>query len=217
MLIKYLGHSAFLIKNKEGVRIITDPYSATRGIHYKPIDENADIVTVSHEHWDHNAVDSVGGNPVVVRGEGKRNIRGTTISGIPTFHDKKRGKERGKNTVFVLDTDGLRLCHLGDLGHKLDEEQISLIGSVDICLIPVGGYFTIDAKEAKEVIESIQPKVVIPMHFKTSAIDFPIAGVEDFLKDVERIKRVDSPEYEIEKDKLPPEREVVVLKPANSP
>ncbi|PIP13583.1 MAG: MBL fold metallo-hydrolase [bacterium (Candidatus Stahlbacteria) CG08_land_8_20_14_0_20_40_26] len=216
MLIKYLGHAAFLIRNVEGIRIITDPYSPTQGIHYKPIDENADIVTVSHEHWDHNAVDLVGGNPVVIRKEGERSVRGITITGIPTFHDKEGGKERGENTVFVFDIDGLRLCHLGDLGHKLNKEQISLIGRVDICLIPVGGYFTIDVKEAKEVIESLNPKVVIPMHFKTSSLDFPIAGVEDFLKGTERVKRLGSSEYEIEKDKSPLEREVIVLKPAKS-
>jgi L-ascorbate metabolism protein UlaG (beta-lactamase superfamily) len=216
MLIKYLGHSTFLIKDKEGIRIITDPYSPTQGIHYKPVDEYADIVTVSHEHWDHNAVDSVKGNPVVIRGEGKRSVRGITISGIPTYHDSKRGRERGENTVFVFDIDGLRLCHLGDLGHKLSKEQISFIGRVDICLIPVGGYFTIDAIAAKEVIESIDPKVVIPMHFKTPSLDFPIAGVEEFIKGMERVKRVDSSEYETEQDKLPPEREIIVLRPARS-
>lgn len=216
MMIKYLGHAAFLIKNAEGIRTITDPYSPTQGIHYKPIDENADIVTVSHEHWDHNAVDSVGGNPVVIREKDKRSVKGITISGIPTFHDTNKGKERGENTIFVFDIDGMRLCHLGDLGHKLSKEQISLIGKIDICFIPVGGYFTIDVKEAKEVIESIDPKIVIPMHFKTSSLDFPIAGVEEFLKNIKRVKRLDNSEYEIEIDKLPSERETIVFRPAKS-
>ncbi len=216
MLIRYMGHSAFLIKNKEDIRIITDPYSPTRGVNYKPIKEAAEIVTISHEHWDHNAVDYVKGNPSVIKKVDKREVRGIKIRGVSTFHDASEGKERGKNIIFIFEIEGMRLCHLGDLGHVLNNEQISQIGDIDICLIPVGGTFTIGPEEAKKVLEAINPKIVIPMHFKTPSLDFPIAKVDDFLKGIDNVVRVNSSDYEIEKDKLPTQREIIVLNPAMS-
>ncbi len=214
MLIKYLGHSAFLMKNREGTRIITDPYSPTQGVNYKPIEEDAEIVTVSHEHWDHNATDTVGGNPQVIRKETGGEVKGIRITGISTYHDTSKGSERGGNTIFIFEVDGIKICHLGDLGHELTEEQISRIGDIDICFIPVGGTYTIGPEKAKKVIDAINPKIVIPMHFKTPSLNFPIAGVEDFLRGLKNVKKTNSSEFEIDKDQLPPHTNIVVLNPS---
>lgn len=214
MLIKYLGHSAFLMRSRDGVRIITDPYSPTQGVNYRPIKEEADIVTISHKHWDHNEADAVRGNPDIIRKEGREEAKGIRIIGIPSYHDTSGGRERGKNIIYIYEVEGMRVCHLGDLGHELSEEQISRMGKIDICFIPVGGTYTIGPEEAKRIIEAIDPKIVIPMHFKTPSLNFPITGVEEFIYGVDNVIRVDSSEYDVEKEKLPLRREIVVLSPA---
>ncbi len=217
MRIKWLGHASFLITTDDGIKIITDPYEpgAYNGaVGYKPIDEEADIVTVSHEHEDHNYVKGIKGNPQVVKGIGERNIKGIKIKGIATKHDPHDGKERGDNTVFVIEVEGVKICHLGDLGHVITDEQKNEIGCVDVLLVPVGGYYTIDAKQAWEVVQKLSPKVVIPMHFKTEVLGFPISSVDDFIKDKENVKKREE-EVEIKKDELPQNLEIWVLKHAN--
>ncbi|MCX7995379.1 MAG: MBL fold metallo-hydrolase [candidate division WOR-3 bacterium] len=213
MRIKFLGHASFLITSKDGVRIITDPYKPGcygGGIKYSPINEEADIVTISHEHDDHNER-NIKGKPVFVNTPGKHEVKGIKINGYEVYHDKSSGKERGKDIIFNMEIDGMNLVHLGDLGHVLKRDDAEKIGRVDILLIPVGGYFTIDAKDADEIINILKPKIVIPMHFKTSRCDFPIAPVDDFTKG-KKIKKLDG-EVEIEKDSLPSETEIYVLTP----
>jgi L-ascorbate metabolism protein UlaG (beta-lactamase superfamily) len=191
MKVKFLGHAAFLITAESGVRIITDPYKPgcfDGGIKYDPITEEADIVTISHEHDDHNET-NIKGKPVFVRDIDKRTIKNIEIFGTSVYHDTSEGKERGKNIVFNISIDGMNIVHLGDLGHELSPEDIKHIGNVDILLIPVGGYFTIDAGTADSIIEILKPKIVIPMHFKTDKCGFPIAGIEDFTRGKE-IKKV---------------------------
>ena len=136
------------------------------------------------------------------------------FKGISTYHDEARGKQRGENTVFCFAMDGIRICHLGDLGHELDSGQLAAIGDVDILLSPVGGFYTMDAGMAARVCERIAPKVVIPMHYKTKKCGYPIAGVEDFLKGRKNVRRIGGSEMEIKKDKLPAATETVVLEPA---
>ncbi len=216
MIIKYFGHSAFLFLAEDQTKIITDPYSPTQGVNYKPIAESADIVTISHEHWDHNGIKEIRGEPLIIRGEGSWNEKGISIRGIPCFHDENRGKERGANTIFVFDLNGLRLCHLGDIGHRLTDEQLSIIGKVNICFIPVGGYYTVDRETAMGIIKSIAPHVTIPMHFKTQSLEFPIADVEEFLKGAENVKRIEGAEYKIDKDSLPSLGNIVVLNPVRA-
>jgi L-ascorbate metabolism protein UlaG (beta-lactamase superfamily) len=215
MKVKWLGHSCFLITSDKGLRIITDPYTpGVSGVGYAPINEAADIVTVSHEHFDHNDVHKVPGKPEVVRGSGIKNVKGIEVTGVATHHDNSQGKERGDNVVYCFSVDGIKLCHLGDLGHKLSKEQIAEIGAVDILLIPVGGFFTIDAKVASKVCDELKPRVIIPMHYKTPKLEFPIAGVEDFVAGKKNVKRLDATEIEYPAGKLPDATEIVVLKPA---
>lgn len=213
MKIKFLGHAAFLITSNKGVRIITDPYKPGcygGGIKYDPITEEADIVTISHDHDDHNET-KITGNPVFVKEHNKKEIKGIVINGIEVFHDKSSGKERGKNIIFNMLIDGLNVVHMGDVGHIISKSDAERLGNVDVLLIPVGGYFTIDANDADSIIELLKPKVVIPMHFKTSKCEFPIAPVEDFIKNKE-VKKVDG-EIEVNKESLPTNRVIYVLTP----
>ncbi|MGQ9464482.1 MAG: MBL fold metallo-hydrolase [bacterium] len=213
MKIKFLGHAAFLITSEQGIRIITDPYKPGcygGGIKYGPITEEADVVLISHDHDDHNET-NIKGNPIFVREKGKKEVKGIVINGIEVFHDKSGGKERGKNIIFNMLIDGLNVVHMGDVGHIISKSDADKVGNVDILFIPVGGYFTIDANDADSIIELLNPKVVIPMHFKTAKCDFPIAPVDDFIKNKE-VKRVEG-ELEIKKVDLPSNKVIYVLTP----
>jgi L-ascorbate metabolism protein UlaG (beta-lactamase superfamily) len=214
MKIKWLGHACFLITSSNGTKIITDPYRVERGIHYAPIKEEADVVLVSHDHWDHNNISAVLGKPFVVDNSKNRVVKSIKIKGIDTFHDNVFGKERGPNRVYRFDIDNIRICHLGDLGHVLTQQQVEEIGQIDILLIPVGGSYTINATDASLVCERMQPKIVIPMHFKNSRCDFPIDDVSPFLKIMKKVKTTEYDEIEITSDKLPTSMEVMVLIPA---
>ncbi|NPV69762.1 MAG: MBL fold metallo-hydrolase [Firmicutes bacterium] len=209
MKIKWLGHACFLITSARGTRILTDPFDETVGYVVPAIE--ADFVTVSHEHFDHNAVGNVKGKPKVVRGAGSHSLGDVTARGIDTFHDEAKGSKRGPNTVFVFDVDGMSVCHLGDLGHALAPGHATAIGKVDVLLVPVGGTYTIDSAGAANVVERLDPRVVIPMHYKTDAMSFPIVGVEPFLQRVGGGMRVGSTTVEIGKDDLVGQRKVYVL------
>ncbi|HIE16566.1 MAG TPA: MBL fold metallo-hydrolase [Dehalococcoidia bacterium] len=214
MKLKWLGHASFLVTSDTGLRIVTDPYSTGSGINYSPVNEPADIVVVSHDHFDHNAVASVPGKPEVVTGSGTKSLQRIQFKGIATHHDESQGKERGSNTIFCFTIDGIKLCHLGDLGHKLAPQQIADIGEVDVLLIPVGGFFTIDARVATQVCDDLKPRVIIPMHYKTPKCDFPIAGVDDFLAGKQNVRQLDSSEVEFRAGELPPATQIIVLQPA---
>jgi L-ascorbate metabolism protein UlaG (beta-lactamase superfamily) len=214
MKLKWLGHSCFLITSETGLRIITDPYATVGGINYSPVNEAADIVTVSHDHRDHNNFAAVPGKPEVITSIGTKTAKGIQFKGIASHHDKSRGKERGANTIFCFTVDGINLCHLGDLGHDLSQEEIAQIGNVDVLFIPIGGLYTIDARVATKVIDDLKPKVVTPMHYKTPKCDFPIAGVEDFLAGKKNVKNLNSSEIEFKDGKLPEATEIVVLQSA---
>jgi len=212
MNIKWLGHASFLITSDSGIRIITDPYEVGSGLSYGQIKESADIVTVSHDHSDHNNVAVVQGSPKVVRGTA--NVKGIEFKGVPTYHDEAKGQQRGKNTIFCFEVDGIKICHLGDLGHQLSDKQVAEIGSVDILLVPVGGYYTIDDRVATEVCNQLNPRVVIPMHYKTAKCDFPIASVGEFLKSKGEVTRLDASEVEFKSGVLPSSTQIIVLQPA---
>jgi L-ascorbate metabolism protein UlaG (beta-lactamase superfamily) len=214
MKIKWLAHASFLITSEKGTRIITDPYTVAGGITYAPIEESADVVTVSHDHGDHSNVKSIKGNPQVVKGQGIVDAFGITFRGINSDHDDTGGSQRGKSTIFCLAVDGINLCHLGDLGNLLNDQQIADIGAVDILLIPVGGYYTIDARQATEVVKSVKPKVAIPMHYKTEKCNYPITGVDEFLKDKQNVRRLASSEVAYKKGELPDKPQILVLEHA---
>ena len=212
MKIKWLGHASFMITSETGIKIITDPYVTAENLNYGEINESADIVTVSHEHGDHSNVSGVRGNPEAVRRTAK--VKGIEFNAISTYHDAADGQQRGKNTIFCFEVDGVRVCHLGDLGHPLSDEQAAELGSVDILLIPVGGNYTIDAKIAGQLCDKLKPKVIIPMHFKNDKCTFPIAGVDEFLQGKEGVNRLDTSEVEFKQGELPTTTKTVVLKPA---
>lgn len=214
MKIKWLGHASFLITSDSGVRVITDPYSRGGGIEYGPIQETADIVTVSHKHPDHDNAGAVKGSPVVVDTLGVKNVKGIEFLGVASYHDGTKGAQRGTNIIFCFSIDGVRVCHLGDLGHELDASKVKEIGSVDVLLIPVGGFYTIDPRQATNICNALKPKIVIPMHVKTPKCDYPIASVEEFLKGRKNVRRMATSEVEIRKDRLPSETETIVLQHA---
>lgn len=214
MNIKWLGHASFIITSDSGVKIMIDPYATGGGLSYGNIQETADIVTVSHSHSDHNNVAAVSGKPRLVNQPGTTEIKGIKLQGIPTHHDEVAGKARGNNIIFSFEVDGIRVCHLGDLGHPLTEKQAVELGKVDILLIPVGGFYTIDAKVASQVASQLAPKVIIPMHFKTSKTALPIAGVDDFLRGKKNVSRLDTSDVEFAARQLPATTQIMVLKPA---
>lgn len=212
MKVEWFGQAAFLLTSETGLRIITDPYDPVIG--YEEIAVEAEIATVSHEHRDHNYVAGLKGNPQAVKDAGLHDAKGIQFKGTATFHDKSQGSERGGNTIFCFRLDGIRVCHLGDLGHPLSDEQIAEIGQVDVLLTPVGGGPTINATEATELVDKLRPRVVIPMHFRTEKAALRFAEVDDFLVDKKGITRLDSSIYEVKSENLPEETQVIVLKPS---
>ncbi len=178
MIIRYYGHSCFQLTTVEGTRIVTDPYQK---VGYElPIGIVADIVTVSHGHFDHNYVEAIQTQTIIVD-SAERIIKGVKIEGVDCYHDPLQGKLRGKNIIFKIQANGLTFCHLGDLGEEISDELIQQIGKVDVLLLPIGGTYTVDAKQAKEYVEAIAPKVIIPMHFKPKDGTLDIASPEQFL------------------------------------
>ncbi len=215
MKLKWLGHAAFLITASNGATVLTDPYTPGGPLTYSPVNESADVVTQSHGHGDHNNVAAVKGSPKVLSAPGEANVKGIYIKGIPTFHDTSKGSQRGQNVIFVIEVDGIRVVHLGDLGHSLDERQRQELGRVDVLLAPVGGYYTIDGPTASQMADTLGAKVAIPMHFKTEGCAYPISDAQPFLSKRRNVRRVDGSEVELTKDKLPATSETVVLKPAH--
>ena len=217
MKIKWYGHAAFKITTNKGIRIIIDPYEPGAydgALAYGKIDEEADIVLTSHDHADHNYVKTISGKYVLVDKAGEYDIQGVKITAFPSFHDNSAGKERGNNLIFVIAADNLILAHTGDIGHALDADLLKKIGKVDIVLLPVGGFFTIDAAEASKMAKELAPRVVIPMHYKTEKCAFPIAPVEAFTKNKDDVRVLDKSEIDFKKETLPTKPEVIVLQHA---
>jgi L-ascorbate metabolism protein UlaG (beta-lactamase superfamily) len=213
MLIQWFGHSSFLIISSSGTKIITDPYEpgAFGGtLDYKAIGIEPDIVTVSHEHADHNYVEGLPDHFELISHAGSRIVRGIEFRGIETYHDRQEGALRGLNIVFVMHVDRMRLCHLGDLGYELGTGDVERIGPVDILFVPVGGYYTIGPEIATQVIERLNPKIAVPMHYKTDRTDMPIKPVDDFLTGKSNVRRLSTPEFEITKEQLPDTLEIVI-------
>ena len=178
MKIAYLGHACFKIVTADNITIITDPYT---NVGYElPNDLYADIVTVSHEHFDHNYVNAVQGNFTLVTNNAS--VNGISITAIPTWHDPEQGRLRGENNVYVFSVDGMKICHLGDYGETDNSFLAERLQDIDVCLLPIGGTYTIDAKQAKTLIETIQPKLVIPMHYKPIDGELNIADEKEFLQ-----------------------------------
>jgi L-ascorbate metabolism protein UlaG (beta-lactamase superfamily) len=214
MKIKWYGHAAFKITTDGGVRVIIDPYQSGAfggSLSYGKITEETDIVLTSHDHDDHNYTKDIKGTFKHFNKEGVYKEKGLTIEAFPCYHDQSEGKERGNNLLFMIEVDGLRLAHMGDLGHTLAQETVKKMGRVDIVLLPVGGFYTIGPDEAGMVMNDIKPKFTIPMHYKTPKCEFPIVGIEAFTAGKKGIKMVNAYEIEVNKDSLPKEPEIIVM------
>ena len=207
--IRWHGHSCFEITNE--VVVVTDPHDG-KSIGIPTPSVQGDIILISHDHYDHNSAKSVEReSSKIITDERKRNISNIEIKGIKTFHDKHNGEKRGENIIFRFIVENISFCHLGDLGHKLEEDIINQIGDIDILFIPIGGTFTIDAENAWEIINKIKPKITIPMHYKIGGLSLPIDNIDKFLdKNPYEILKVGN-EIDIEKEDLPIEKEVWIF------
>ena len=197
--IIWQGHACFKIKG-ENATIVMDPF---KGIGLPEPSGPADVVLSSHGHGDHGATELIEGAQALKEFVGETNVAGVPIKGVATFHDTEQGGQRGKNSVYVVEVDGLRICHLGDLGHPLTSEQVNEIGEVDVLLIPVGGNYTIDAHVATQEVEKLAPKVAIPMHVKVPGLQVNVGPVDDFLEGKENVERLATNAIELTKADLP--------------
>ena len=217
MQIIWHGQSCFEIISSQGknnhVTIVTDPFDEEIGLRLPKLE--ADVLLITHQHHDHNNKKGVSGSPFLIEGPGEYETKGVFVQGITAFHDATEGKERGQNTIYTIEVEDLRICHLGDLGQKeLTPEQIEQIGEVDVLLIPVGGVFTISAKEAAKIMSQIEPSISIPMHYQIPKLKIKLEGLDKFLKTMGIKSMATLEKLSIKKkDILPEEAKILVLKP----
>lgn len=214
MEIYPLGHSSYKLRGKAAT-VVTDPYDPqTLGLKFPP-HVTCDIMTISHAHQDHNYTKLIEGDKLLFTGPGEYEAKGVEILGVATWHDAKGGAERGKNTIFKIDIDGVSIVHCGDLGHRLSEDQEELLDGVDVLLIPCGGTYTIDAKTAAAVATALEPKIIMPMHYQRPGLSPKVfdhlTPVSLFLKEVGKEGIAPQPKLKITKDTLPQETQVIVL------
>jgi len=211
--LRWYGQAFFSLTRSDGFTVAIDPFKEMG--YPVPTDVQADVCLVTHGHFDHANTGIIGGRPTILKGEeavGTHDVKGVTLVGTAAFHDQEQGAKRGPNTIFNFELAGVRFCHLGDIGHLLNEAQVKSVGPVDVLMVPVGGYYTIPVEEVDRLIDQLQPKVVIPMHFKTEAVpDLPIAPLEAWLKGKSEVKRLGRSWVEIRRDDLPEHREIWVL------
>lgn len=179
MKIKWYGHSCFLLTGESGQKVLIDPFDPATGYSLGQVE--ADVVVCSHFHHDHHYTAAAAGDPIVVDTAGRHLVKGLAITGVPTWHDAEQGLRRGANTVFAMEIDGMRVVHLGDLGHMPGEAELASIGRPDILFAPVGGVYTIDAQQALSLAGILKPRVMIPMHYATSDVRFTLAPLSEFL------------------------------------
>lgn len=209
MVITWYGQSCFRLESKD-VSLLIDPFSPEIGLKPPKIKDN--IVLVSHQHYDHNNIEGMPEESFLIKGPGEYEVKGVFIRGIQSFHDKSQGQERGLNTIYVIKMEDMVLAHLGDFGEgRLSEEQIEKIGDVDVLMIPIGGVYTINYKEAVEAISQIEPKIIIPMHYKIQGSKSDIDGPEKFLKEISLTPEKVEKSYKIQKKNLPAEEMKLVL------
>jgi len=217
MQIFWKGQSCFQIiatpnKNSQ-IKIVIDPFSEDIGLRVPKLE--ADVLLVSHNHYDHNNVKAVSGSPFLISGPGEYEIKGVFVQGVSSFHDNSQGKERGQNTIYSLEVEDIRICHLGDLGqNELTEDQLEKIGDVDVLLVPVGGEATISAKEAVKIMAQIEPKITIPMHYQIPKLKLKFDGVDKLLKSL-GLKTI-APQDKLtikKKDISSEEAKIIVLQP----
>ena len=216
MIITWIGQSCFKIQDKvgpEGITLVTDPYDKSIGL--KTPNFEANIITISHDHVGHNNAEALRGKPFVIDVPGEYDVQGILVQGIPSFHDDKVGIEKGENIIYRIEVDGITIAHLGDLGHSLSDEQLEQLEGVDVLLIPVGGVTTIDAKKAVEVVSQIEPRIVIPMHYKIKDLKENLDELDKFIKEL-GVNPINEDKLKMNKKDLPQEgMDLFVLSPSN--
>jgi len=211
MNIQYYGHSCFKITTKpagratEDVVIFMDPFDKSIGL--KPPFGQADIVFISHHHHDHDNVAALKGDPVIIDTPGEYSIKGISAIGINSFHDEENGAKRGCNTIFVLESENIRLCHLGDLGTDLNSEQLEKMNGVDILFIPVGGKYTIGGKKAEEIARKIEPAIIVPIHYKVPELKMDLADEKIFCSEIgscprEKVSKINLKKKDLEEKSM---------------
>ncbi|HOW60531.1 MAG TPA: MBL fold metallo-hydrolase [Candidatus Moranbacteria bacterium] len=217
MQIQYYGHSCFKISTKpagratEDIVVFFDPFN--KGIGLRPPQGQADVVFVSHDHNDHNNTTAIKGNPVIIDTPGEYAVKGINVLGIDSFHDNQNGTLRGHSTIFIIEAEGLKICHLGDLGCDLTAKQLEEIDGVDILLIPIGGTYTLDGKKAAELVHKIEPTLVIPMHYKVPGLNLKIEDEKKFCTEIgncpkEKISRLNVKKKDLENKGM----EIILMK-----
>lgn len=212
MNIIWYGQSCFRIQSKD-ITLITDPFDKKIGL--KPPYGAANIVTISHDHYDHNNYGVIKGNPFIIDGAGEYEINKVVIKGIKSYHDNKEGKEMGANIIYTIEMEGIAMCHLGDLGQEsLTDNQLEKIGQVDILFVPIGGVFTIDQKSADVIISQVEPRIIIPMHYKIIGVKgslLKLDSVDKFSKEHNVSASDKISKFSVKKKDLPQEESKVVL------
>lgn len=211
MYIIWFGQSCFKFQGKEAT-IITDPYDKKVGISLPRL--SADIVTVSHDHYDHSNIRAISGEPFIITSAGEYEISKVSIQGIPSWHDDEEGKKRGSNIIFVFNFEDVRIAHLGDLGTTLSDQQLESLGNVDVLMVPVGGTYTLNGKQASQVVNQIEPRIVIPMHYKIPKLTEKLDTVNSFCSELGVQQNGEEEKLKVTKKDLPSEEtKVVILKP----
>ncbi len=208
MEITWLGHACFRLKGRDSA-VMMDPCPRATG--YNIGRQQANIITVSHAHPDHSFTEAITGPSRTIDGPGEYEIGGVLVTGVRTYHDDKRGAVRGKNTIFVVEVDEVRICHLGDLGHVPTQEQIEALSDIDVLLTPVGGHTTIDAATASEIVSLLEPKLVVPMHYRTDISAAELDPLETFIKQMGVSEATAQPKLTITRANVPTQTQVVVL------
>ena len=210
MKIRYLGHSCFEFTESTGTTIVTDPYG---DVGFSMPKTRAEAVTVSHPHFDHNNVKAVDGNPVIFDREGQYEIGGVDLTAIKSYHDDENGAKRGENLIFKFRMDGVEVCHLGDLGEECSSSLIEALLPIHVLLIPVGGNYTLDARQAKEYVDRIMPSYVIPMHYKTKGLEIDVEKPDDFIDlfDEDDVEKLGKSEIELFRDDVTEEQTKLIL------
>ncbi len=215
MDVTWLGQSCFRLRGKNAA-VVTDPYPPSLGLRLAK--QDAEVVTVSHEHENHSYTQAVRDGAFEIKGPGEYEIAGVSVIGFPTFHDSDKGAKRGRNTVYLIEIDDVRICHLGDLGHPLDDADAETVASVDVLLVPVGGKTAINAAQAAEVVRQLEPRFVVPMHYATPGVKVDLDGVERFLKEMAVTSIEPQPKLSVQASSATEyETKVVVLEPKAEP
>jgi L-ascorbate metabolism protein UlaG (beta-lactamase superfamily) len=211
--VTWLGHGCFRLRGRSAA-VVTDPYPPSIGLKLQRLD--ADLVTVSHEHENHNYTQAVR-EAYEIRGPGEYEVAGVSVIGIPTYHDAEKGAKEGRNTVYLIEIDDLRVCHLGDLGHKLDDVEAETVSSADVLLVPVGGHATMNAAQAAEVVRQLEPRFVVPMHYAIAGLKLSLDPIDKFLKEMGLAASEPLPKLSVQKSSGEYETKVVLLEPKVEP